>query len=289
MARERSGRTARHLVLVARLRRLREGAGLSVPQAAAQLGWHPSTLRRLEQAQTSLDVGQVSALLTAYGAGAAETDDIMGRLNAANLPGWWHPWRDAMAPWQMDVMSVESAAGVVRTWDPALVPALLRTPAYAMAVDAAVHPDQDEAVRKRRADFLMERQHRLREQQTRLWAVLPVTALRCRVGGEEVMREQLRALRRIAERGDVTVQLHPEYAPPHPLTGVPALSLYRVEVREIADHVVREGGLPGTAEVWDSPHPVQTYQGMLDVSCVMAMRPDRTGEVLQDEYDRKWA
>ncbi|MDQ0986111.1 helix-turn-helix transcriptional regulator [Streptomyces sp. V2I9] len=289
MARERSGRTARHLVLVARLRRLREGAGLSVPQAAAQLGWHPSTLRRLEQAQTSLDVGQVSALLTAYGAGATETDDIMGRLNSANMPGWWHPWRDAMAPWQLDVMSVESAAGVVRTWDPALVPSLLRTPAYAMAVDAVMFPDQGEAARKRRADFLMERQSRLAEQQTRLWALLPVTALRCRVGGDGVMREQLRALRNIARRGDVTMQLHPEYAPPHPLTGVPALTLYRVEVREIADHVVREGGLPGTADVWDSPHPVQTYQGMLDVSCVMAMRPDRTGEVLQDEYDRKWA
>ncbi|MFD7418222.1 helix-turn-helix domain-containing protein, partial [Kitasatospora purpeofusca] len=80
VARERSGRTARHLVLVARLRRLREGAGLSVPQAATQLGWHPSTLRRLEQAQTSLDVGQVSALLAVYGPGAAEADDIMGRL-----------------------------------------------------------------------------------------------------------------------------------------------------------------------------------------------------------------
>lgn len=289
MARERSGRTARHLVLVARLRRLREGAGLSVPQAATQLGWHPSTLRRLEQAQTSLDVGQVSALLAAYGAGAAETDDIMGRLNAANMPGWWHPWRDAMAPWLMDLMSVESAAGVVRTWDPALVPPLLRTPAYAMAVDEIRCPGGDAAARRRRADFLVERQKRLQEQQTRLWALLPVTALRVRVGGDEVMREQLRTIQRIAERGDVTVQLHPEYAPPHPLTGVPALTLYRVDVREIADHVVREGGLPGTAEVWDSPHPVQTYQGMLDVSCVLAMRPDRTGEVLQDEYDRKWA
>ncbi|MEU4924157.1 helix-turn-helix transcriptional regulator [Streptomyces parvus] len=289
MARERSGRTARHLVLVARLRHLREGAGLSVPQAATQLGWHPSTLRRLEQAQTSLDVGQVSALLALYGAGAAETDDIMGRLNAANMPGWWHPWRDAMAPWLMDLMSVESAASVVRTWHPALVPLLLRTPAYAMAVDEVMFPERGAAERQRRADFLVERQKRLQEQQTRLWAVLPVTALRCRVGDDEVMREQVRALQQTAERGDVTMQLHPEYAPPHPLTGVPALSLYRVEIREIADHVVREGGLPGTAEVWDSPHPVQTYQGMLDVSCVMAIRPARTREVLQDEYDRKWA
>ncbi|PCG85318.1 transcriptional regulator [Streptomyces sp. WZ.A104] len=289
MARERSGRTAQHLVLVARLRHLREGAGLSVPQAARQLGWHPTTLRRLEQAQTSLDVGQVSALLGLYGAGAAEAEDIMGRLNAANMPGWWHPWRDAMDPWLMDLMSVESAASVVRTWDPALVPLLLRTPAYAMAVDAALRPELGAGARQRRADLLAERQKRLREQQARVWAVLPVTALRCRVGGPEVMREQLNALQRAAGRREVTVQLHPDGAPPHPLTGVPALSLYRVEIREIADHVVREGGLPGTAEVWDTNPSVQEYQAMLDMSCVMAIRPARTREILQDEYDREWA
>ncbi|MEI7034771.1 helix-turn-helix transcriptional regulator [Streptomyces pratensis] len=289
MARERSGATAQHLVLVARLRLLREGAGLSVPQAAKELGWHPSTLRRLEQAQTSLDVGQVSDLLCAYGAGAAETDDIMGRLNAANMPGWWHPWRDAMDPWLMDLMSVESAACFVRTWDPALVPLLLRTPAYAMAVDAALRPELDAAARRRRADLLAERQRRLTEQQARVWAVLPVAALRCRVGSAEVMREQLTALQRAAGRRGTTVQLHHEGAPPHPLTGVPALSLYRVEIREIADHVVREGGLPGTAEVCDTNPSVQAYQAMLDVSCVMAMRPARTKEVLQDEYDREWA
>nr|WP_272918889.1 helix-turn-helix transcriptional regulator [Streptomyces sp. YIM 132580] len=269
------------------MRNLREGAGLSVPQAAERLGWHPSTLRRLEQAQTSLDVGQVSALLERYGAGAAETDDIMGRLNAANMPGWWHPWRDAMDPWLMDLMSVESATSIVRTWDPALVPLLLRTSAYAMAVDAALRPGLSPEIRQRRADLLMMRQRRLREQQARVWALLPVTALRCRVGDDEVMREQLAALQEAADRPDVMVQLHNEDSPPHPLTGVPALSLYRVEIREIADHVVREGGLPGTAEVWDSGPPVQEYQAMLDVSCVMAVRPDRTREILQDEYDRE--
>ncbi|MGW5295851.1 helix-turn-helix domain-containing protein [Streptomyces bacillaris] len=286
MARERSGRTAQHLVLAARLRRLREIVGLSVPQAAKSLGWHPSTLRRLEKAETSLDVGQVGALLELYGANAAEREDIMGRLAVANAPGWWHPWRDAMDPWLMDVMSVESAAGVVRPWDPALVPLLLRTPAYAMAVDAALRPELDETARRRRADLLAERQQHLREQQTRVWAVLPVSALRCRVGGPGVMCEQLQALQEVAERRDVTVQLHGEDAPPHPLTGVPALTLYRVESREIADHVVREGGLPGTAELLETEEMVRAYQAMLDLSCVMAMRPTMTKGVLEDEFER---
>ncbi|MEV5203174.1 helix-turn-helix transcriptional regulator [Streptomyces sp. NPDC053720] len=288
MARERSGRTAQHLVLAARLRNLREGSGLSVPQAARELGWHPSTLRRLEQAATSLDVGQVGDLLGLYRAGAAEREDIMGRLAAANAPGWWHPWRDAMEPWLMEVMSVESAASVVRTWDPALVPLLLRTRAYSMAVDAVLRPELSAAGRKRRADLLAERQRHLQERQARVWAVLPVAALRCRVGGAEVMREQLAFLQEAAGRRDVMVQLHGEGAPVQPLTGVSALTLYRVEISEISDHVVREGGLPGTAEVSDTRASMQGYQALLDVSCVMAMRPARTREEIQDEQER-WA
>ncbi|MEU4047815.1 helix-turn-helix transcriptional regulator [Streptomyces olivaceus] len=63
MARERSGRTAQHLVLAARLRTLREGAGLSVKQAADPLGAQLATVRRIEQAQTSPDAGQVPGRL----------------------------------------------------------------------------------------------------------------------------------------------------------------------------------------------------------------------------------
>ncbi|MFF4639495.1 Scr1 family TA system antitoxin-like transcriptional regulator [Streptomyces olivaceus] len=71
-------------------------------------------------------------------------------------------------------MSVESAARIIRVWDPALVPLLLRTPAYARAVEDALRTGLSPAMRERR-----------------------------------------------------TLQIHPEGAPPHPLTGVPALSLCR--------------------------------------------------------------
>ncbi|MFE2190798.1 Scr1 family TA system antitoxin-like transcriptional regulator [Streptomyces olivaceus] len=73
-------------------------------------------------------------------------------------------------------MSVESAARISRVWNPALVPLLLRTPAYARAVEDALRTGPSPAMRERR-----------------------------------------------------TLQTHPEGAPPHPLTGVPALSLYRVD------------------------------------------------------------
>lgn len=280
MARERSGPTLAHLVLATRLRILREAAGLSRKQAADDLGAHPVTVRRIEQAQTSLDEGQVRTLLRAYGSPPGEIEEFLGKLATANLPGWWHPWRTVMDPWQRDLMSVESAASMIRVWEPALVPVLLRTRAYARAVDDALRPDLTAAVRDARTELLMVRQERLRTQQTRIWAVMSAVALHTRVGDEEVMDEQVSALRAAADRADVTLQIHPLDGPPHALTGTPALTVYRVEAPEIPDRVVRECGPAGTADVWDASATVTDYRLLLDYSCATALHPDKSREAL---------
>ncbi|MEU3603260.1 helix-turn-helix transcriptional regulator [Streptomyces sp. NPDC006798] len=281
MARERSGRTLAHLVLATRLRILREAAGLSREAAAEALGAHPATVRRIEQAQTSLDPGQVRTLLTAYGSAPAEVEETLGKLTAANRPGWWHPWRAVMEPWQFDLMSVESAASIVRSWDPVLVPALLRTPAYARALDDVLRPDLSPAERERRAELLAERRERLRERRTRVWALMSAAGLRTVVGGREVMAEQIDALRAAAEQSYVTLQIHPVDSPPHALTGIPALTFFRVDVPGIPDHVVREGGLAGAADVWDADTTVTAYRRLLDYSCATALHPDMSKEALE--------
>ncbi|MCR8945580.1 DUF5753 domain-containing protein [Streptomyces sp. OUCMDZ-4982] len=118
-----------------------------------------------------------------------------------------------MNPWLLDVMSTESAASAVRPQAPALVPLLPRTPACAIAADTALRPELDEKACRRQADLLADRQKRLRAQQPRARAVLPVSALRCRVGEPGVMDEQLQALQEAAELRDVTgAQLHGENA-----------------------------------------------------------------------------
>ncbi|MCX4826413.1 DUF5753 domain-containing protein [Streptomyces sp. NBC_01142] len=280
MARERSGRTVAHLVLATRLKTLREAAGVSRAEAAKALGAHAATVRRIELAETSLDEGQVHTLLTAYGACATEIGEFLGQLATANLPGWWHRWRSVMDPWQLDLMSVESAARIIRVWEPALIPALLRTSAYARAVDDVRRPDLSSADKDRRAELLFARQERLREQNTRIWALMSATALATSVGGESVMAEQRQALREAVQRPDVTLQIHPLEAPFHVMSGMPTVTLYRVDVPEIPDHVVREGGLPGTADVSDALNVVTAYHVLMDHSCVIAPHPDKSREAL---------
>ncbi|MFJ8884784.1 Scr1 family TA system antitoxin-like transcriptional regulator [Streptomyces sp. NPDC102402] len=269
--RPRSGPTVEHRVLAARLRILRERAGVSLQAAAVALGAHPATVRRIERAETGLDAHQVRVLLERYAVSAAEAEPIMTGLTAANLPGWWHHWRDAMEPWQQEVIGIESSAALVRTWHPALVPELLRTPAYEAAL-CRMLADADASRRDRHLELLGERQRRLEERGAALWALLPAAALHTTVGGPAVMDEQRAVLEAAAYRRHLTVQVVPLDNPPHPMTGVPSLHLLRVPAPEIGDRAVLE--TPGSrVDIIDEPAVVMDYRIRLDGACAAAPHP----------------
>ncbi|MEU5716300.1 helix-turn-helix transcriptional regulator [Streptomyces sp. NPDC020403] len=270
--RPRSGPTVEHRVLAARLRMLRERAGVSLQAAAQALDAHPATVRRIERAETGLDARQVRLLLDRYEVSAVEAQPIMAGLGAANLPGWWHRWREVMEPWQQEVIGIESSSALVRTWHPALVPELLRTPAYEAALRRTMTPDDTPGKTQRRVELLKERQRRLRERGTRIWALFPAAALHTRVGGPEVMAEQRAQLAGSARRPGITVQVVPLDFPPHPLTGMPPLHLLRVPAREIGDRAVVE--VPGTrVDIIDDPDVVMRHRIRLDGACAAAPQP----------------
>ncbi|MFJ8750200.1 helix-turn-helix domain-containing protein [Streptomyces sp. NPDC102441] len=269
--RPRSGPTVEHRVLAARLRILRERAGVSLQAASAALGAHPATVRRIERAETGLDPYQVRVLLERYAVSDAEAEPIMAGIAAANLPGWWHAWRDAMDPWQQEVIGIESSAALVRTWHPALVPELLRTPAYEEALCRSLSADP-RARLDRHLELLAERQRRLEDRGAALWALFPAAALHTRVGGPAVMAGQRAALEEAAHRQHLTVQVMPLDFPPHPLTGVPPLHLLRVPAPEIGDRAVLETA-GARVDIIDEPAAVMGYRIRLDGACAAAPHP----------------
>ncbi|WP_328315881.1 DUF5753 domain-containing protein [Streptomyces sp. NBC_00388] len=267
--RARSGPTLEHRVVAEQLRLARERAGCGLAAVAAALDLSEATVRRVERAETALDAGQVRDLLAYYDHPADDSRRIMASLARANEPGWWHRWRDVLPAWQRDLIGIESSAGVIRMWHPALVPDLLRTPAYAAAVDAVRRPGASPAVLARRAELLRARQERLRERGAVLWALIPEAALYTSVGSPDVMREQLDALRQETARPDITLQVMPLTAGPHALTGAPSLELIRLPVPEIPDHAV-VGGPGGEAVVTQDRAVVSAYRMLLDSACGVA-------------------
>ncbi|MGW6459887.1 helix-turn-helix domain-containing protein [Streptomyces sp. NPDC055078] len=273
MPRPRSGPSVLHMVLATRLQQRRVGAGVSQTEAAEALGAHPATVRRIELGAASLDAAQVRTLLERYGAGPAEVAEFVGQLAEANAPSWWHPWRGVLDEWQQQLMSVESASSLIRTWHPSLVPELLRTSAYAEAADRMLRPDAPASDRRRRAEFLAQRQAHITSRQTRIWALMPEAALHTRAGSHEVMEEQLEALRAVVgpPRRLHTLQISPLAGRVHPLTGTAPLTFYRVDVPEIPDHVVQDS-LVGPPGVWSDIATVTAYRTLLDRACAYAPR-----------------
>ncbi|MEV0008269.1 helix-turn-helix transcriptional regulator [Streptomyces sp. NPDC047973] len=268
--RPRSGPTVEHRVLAARLRALRERTGVSLQAAAVALGAHPATVRRIERAETGLDAHQVRVLLERYAVPAEEAEPIMRGLAAASLPGWWHEWRDAMEPWQQEVIGIESSAALIRTWHPALVPELLRTPDYEAALRRTVTAEPSSRG-DRYLELLAERRRRLQERGAALWALFPAAALRTTVGGPAVMAAQRAVLEEAAHLRHLTVQVVPLDDPPHPMTGVPPVHLLRVPVPEVGDRVVVE--TPGRVDVIDDPAAVMDYRIRMDAACAAAPHP----------------
>ncbi|WP_329616382.1 helix-turn-helix transcriptional regulator [Streptomyces brevispora] len=116
---------------------------------------------------------------------------LMGLVLRSQLPTWFQPYAE-----------MEARAAYISTYQAQLVYGLLQTEDYARALVGVDHPRKVDEMTAARLD----RQRVLgRENPPALWIVLSEAALLQRVGGQDVMREQLARL--LAFRNDPWVQI----------------------------------------------------------------------------------
>lgn len=201
------------------LRRLRCEANLSLDRAATAAGWHASKLSRLENGRQHLVEEDVAPLLQAYGVDDSDVVEGFQRLareSAERRAGWWHGFADVLTPRYADLISLETEAESVRVYAPVVVPALLQTPAYARAVIAGVAPTRTPEQVAALVDVRQARQSVLtRPDPLPYWVILDESVLHRSFGGT-VMPDQLRRLIDMAARPNITVQIVPSSADPHP-------------------------------------------------------------------------
>ncbi|KAB8159564.1 helix-turn-helix domain-containing protein [Streptomyces sp. 3MP-14] len=257
--------TASRLLLGARLRALRLSAGLSMAQAACALDISPLTLRRVEEGRAALAADQLPPLLAAYGRrDPAENAELLRQAERANRPGWWERYRDVLPDWLADHIALEEHAQFVRVYAPAVIPELLQSPGYALALLRIQHPDDPPELLTRRVELLVGRQavlERANPAPPAVWALVEEATLRRRVGGPAVMREQFAHLRRLAERPGVTIRVMPLHTPHSALLCGP-VQMIRYRPSDLADRVLLRT-LDG-AEVSERPDVVRQYLMALD-------------------------
>jgi transcriptional regulator with XRE-family HTH domain len=235
-----SAPTVLRMILGKRLQELRQGAGVSLEDAAKALHVKPLTIRRLEKAEVALKTLYVEKLLQTYGAAQQEVDEFVTLAERANEPGWWHAYRDVVPDWFSAYVSLETGAKTLRTYEPHYVTGLLQTYNYARAVLRGGFPNESDEDLGRRVDLRLRRQGLLeRPDAPTLWVVMEETVLHRMVGGAEVMREQIERLLEVSELDHVSVDVVPFTAGAHVGACAP-FTYFRFEERELPDIVYSE-------------------------------------------------
>lgn len=281
MSEPRSAPTVGQVVLGRRLQDLRERAGLKREEAARILRVAPATVRRMETAEVALKIPYLQALLKAYGVPDGEAESFVQLAEEANKPGWWQRFHDILPNWFSMYVSLEGAASLIRSYEPHFVPGLLQTEDYARGVlrSGAIGQTRPEDI-DRYVALRMERQALLtREDAPRLWVVMDETALRRPVGGPDVMRAQIDRLLEAMELPQVTLQVAPFAAGPHPGTYGPFV-LFRFAMAELPDMVYSEY-LTGAVYL-DARSEVATHLEVMDRMAAQAATAQRTKELLRD-------
>jgi transcriptional regulator with XRE-family HTH domain len=205
--------TVRQRRLARALRRLREGADLTIEQVAEKLELSPSTVSRIETAQVGVRPRDLRELLDIYGVGGAQRDELLEIARERRQQAWWQEYRDlpnnAVAGFEAEAASISQYAAL-------LVPGLLQTEAYARVVLEAIRLNPKAGDIQRRMELRMNRQALLTDEQApTYWVVLDEAVLRRTVGGRQVMHAQLERLIDAAALPSVTLQVLPFTAGAH--------------------------------------------------------------------------
>jgi transcriptional regulator with XRE-family HTH domain len=268
------GPTVLRILLGTQLRRLRESRGITAQASARAIRGSESKISRIELGRNAIREIDVLDLLTFYGVGAVEREQLLTLAEQANRPGWWHRYNDILPDWFQSYVGMEEAATSIRVYEAQFIPGLLQTPHYTAAVLAFCDIPISEA--ERHVILRKERQRRFTEGRLRLWAIVEETALRRPIGGKEVLRDQLRYLLSLSSRPNLTLQIIPADKGGHAVpSGFAILRFSEADLPDVAylEHLT-------SALYFDKKSDVDRYLLAMERLSVVAAKPSETPHIL---------
>jgi transcriptional regulator with XRE-family HTH domain len=199
----------RDRIIGARLRAIRrERTELSLEAAAKLLGWGLSTMSRTETGQRNISTEDVATILAVYKIPAAERECVISEARAENSSGWWDRPLPGVPTEMGTLASYEADANSLTNWAASLIPGLLQTEEYAMALILSDGMPHDVAelrwlARRRRQRILGTLDYA---------AYLSETALRTPFGGPDSHRKQIKHLLEARDRG-IPIRIVREHVP----------------------------------------------------------------------------
>lgn len=194
--------------VLAEIREAREALQLTQKDVAEALDWSTSKLIRIENGTVGLSITDLKALLLHYGITDRDrVETYVAMAKTGREPGWWDQYKRTSRPDFVKFLGLESAAVVLRQYQLHLVPGLLQVPEYTRSL--VVQATADPEVQERRIRIRAQRQQRLEDPELEHFFILDESVLHRRITDGESWRAQLRHLRDVARKPNVTVQVLP--------------------------------------------------------------------------------
>jgi transcriptional regulator with XRE-family HTH domain len=199
------------------LRRARLDAEQTQEQVATAMDWSLSKLIRIENGTVGISTNDLKAILAHYEiTDDKRTAEMLGLARGARERSWWSGYRDA-PPRLIQLIEYESAAFIIRNFQPMLVPGLLQTEEYATTMIRNLAPPVSAEDVKLRVEIRMKRQQLLQQKEMPLmFFIMDEAAVRRVVGGRDAMRRQIQRLLDESEKPTVTIEIVPFSAGAHP-------------------------------------------------------------------------
>lgn len=275
--------------LGAELRALRERAGLTIEAVARELECSRSKISRLETGKGIPYSRDVRDLLDRYEViDQAHRDRLMRWVVDGRRQSWWSEYSDVRAPkdplipsnFNNRYVGHEQDASEMRSFETTVVPVLLQTEDYARAILSTLST-ADRETTDRLVAFRMRRQDRLYVDEDPLIVhmLLDEAVLRRTVGGERVMREQLKRLLHDSQRSNITVQVLPFIIGAH-CSVAGSFAILDLPDSDGNDLVYLESHVGDL--YLEKKHDVEVYERLFDLLVTQCMSPERTTKLLQE-------
>jgi len=253
------------------VRELRERRALTQKQVADALDWSPSKVVRIENGIVKISITDLRALLTLYEiSDKDESARLIELARVARRRPWYRKFEHALDSDFEAYLNYEGSASEICIFQTLTVPGLLQTEDYARAVlrvcDVS-HQEEDPAGRleerlEERLELRVARQAIVRrEEGPFLRCLIDEAALRRRVGGSAVMRDQLIQLRAAAEEPKISIGIVPFASGEHPsMTG----SFTTLRSNDWDEDVLFQEGAERTITNRENQRLVEIYSARFD-------------------------
>lgn len=196
--------------LGAALRALRQASEIEAKAVARSSVMSASKLSKIETGKLSPSADDVDRILTAIGVSEAVKAEYMeaARAVATEATAWRLIQRAGLHKAQKQLQAIEADMGLMRVFQPALVPGLVQTPEYMRAI-LSRHDDLTEETVRRTISARLERQEVLYDQSKTLRFVITEPVLRWLIVPPLVMAGQIDRLISLTRLPNIDLRVVP--------------------------------------------------------------------------------